>query len=115
MKYVIIIPGRPVPAARMTRGTKWNKRSKRSLAYQEQVAWAARTAGIPRIKENVQLTVRFFFKDKRHGDLSNLIKSVEDGLQYAGIFNDKQILRYGDTTGIYYGTNERTEIEIKVL
>jgi hypothetical protein len=35
--------------------------------------------------------------------LSNLIKAVEDGLQFGGVIeNDRQVIRYGPGTGIYY-------------
>jgi Holliday junction resolvase RusA-like endonuclease len=61
--------------------------------------------------------MRIYIQGKRHGDLSNYIKIVEDGLQYAGVIpNDKKIIRYGEGTGIYYIDNkeqERVEIEIE--
>ena len=41
MKIELTIPGRPVPAQRMTRKTKWTKRARRSLEYQESVACGA--------------------------------------------------------------------------
>ena len=64
----------------------------------------------------LKLTCKFFFKDRRHGDLSNLIKAVKDGFQYGQAFNnDKQIIRYGEDTGIYYDAEERAEIIIDEL
>lgn len=117
MRYSFIVPGRAVPAQRMTRKSKWTKRSKKSLEYQESVAWEAKAAKIPVLEGPVQLTARFYFRNKVHGDLSNCIKAVEDGLQYGGIVkNDKQIIRYGETTGIYYADgDERAEIEIETI
>lgn len=114
MRYEFVVPGRPVPAQRMTQGTKWSRRAKRSLGYQERVAWAARAARIPGMQGDIRLTARFYFRNKKHGDLSNLVKAIEDGLQYARVLdNDKQIRWYGETTGIYYDGQERAEIEIE--
>lgn len=117
MKVDFTVPGRPVPAQRMTQKTKWTRRSRRSLEYQEKIAWEWKAvARAVTLKGPLKLTAKFFFKDKRHGDLSNLIKAVEDGLQYGGAFeNDKQILRYGKDTGIYYDDEERAEIEIEEI
>lgn len=116
MFYKFIVLGRPVPAQRMTQGSKWSKRARKSLEYQEQVAWEAKAAGIPCTDREVKLTVRFYFNNKKHGDLSNLIKSIEDGLQYGGIFkNDKQVRWYGDGTGIYYDNTPRAEILIQKM
>jgi len=119
LKYSLIIPGRPVPAQRMTRRSKWTERARKSLEYQETVAWWAKFAKIPRIEGPVILTVRFYVYGKNHGDLSNLVKAIEDGLQYAGVIpNDKQIVRYGEGTGIYSADGrkfERAEVEIEEL
>ncbi len=116
--YKIVIPGRPVPAARMTQKTKWvSERAKRSLNYERTIAWYAKKECIPVLKKFILLTTRIYIQGKRHGDLSNYIKIVEDGLQYAGVIpNDKKIIRYGEGTGIYYISNkeqERVEIEIE--
>ena len=116
MKIELTIPGRPVPAQRMTQKTKWTRRSRRSLEYQESVAWEWKAVGKRKLEGPLKLTCKFFFKDRRHGDLSNLIKAVEDGLQYGQAFNnDKQIIRYGEGTGIYYDDEERAEIIIEEL
>ena len=117
MQVDITIPGRPVPAQRMTQKTKWTRRSRRSLEYQKQIAWEYKVvAKALKLEGPLKLTAKFFFRDKRHGDLSNLIKAVEDGLQYGQAFNnDKQIIRYGEGTGIYYDDEERAEIIIEEL
>lgn len=118
MMYKIVVPGRPVPAARMTQKNKWvSARAQRSLAYQQTIAWYAKAAQIPVLEGLLSLTVKIYVFGKKHGDLSNYIKAVEDGLQYAGVIpNDKQIVRYGEGTGIYYVDDkgkEKMEIEIE--
>ena len=117
MKIELTIPGRPVPAQRMTQKTKWTRRSRRSLEYQESVAWEWKTVTKAlKLEGPLKLTAKFYFKDRRHGDLSNLVKAIEDGLQYGQAFdNDKQIIRYGGETGIYYDSEERAEIIIEEL
>jgi len=120
-----VVPGRPVPAARMTQRSKFaSARAKRALAYQELVAWCARAAAAPLASRPaalpftgpVELTCRFFFRDGRHGDLSNLIKAIEDGLQFGGIIeNDRQVIRYGAGTGIYFAEEERAEVRLRPI
>ena len=83
MKVNLTIPGRPVPAQRMTQKTKWTKRARKSLDYQEEVSWGWKAISKGRkFKGDIKLSAKFYFNDKRHGDLSNLIKAIEDGLQY---------------------------------
>ncbi len=117
MQVELTIPGRPIPAQRMTQKSKWTDRAQRSLDYQEQVAWEwKRITGGKKLEGPLKLTTKFYFNDRRHGDLSNLVKAIEDGLQYGHAFdNDKQIKRYGKNTGIYFEDKERAEIIIEEL
>ncbi len=114
MKHTFEVPGKPKPAQRMTQKSKWNKRSRESLDYQNFVGWCAKA--IPTFNCPVKLTCRFYFKNKVHGDLSNLVKSCEDALQYVGkIPNDKLVLAYGEGTGIFYGDEEKAVITVEKL
>lgn len=113
-KVELIVPGRPVPAQRMTQKSKWTERAQKSLNYQEKIAWAwkAKAQG-KKLEGSLKLSCRFYFNDRKHGDLSNLVKAVEDGLQYGDAFdNDKQIREYGKS-GIFYDNNPRVEIKIE--
>ncbi len=115
MRAFFVVPGRPVPAQRMTQKSKFaSPRARLSLEYQKLVALCALAAKAPKFTGPVQLTCRFFFKSRQHGDLSNLVKAIEDGLQYGGVIkNDRQVLRYGEGTGIYYDSEERAEVWIE--
>jgi Holliday junction resolvase RusA-like endonuclease len=118
-ELAFVVPGRAIPAARMTQRSKFAcARARKSLKFQEFIAWCARAEakGRPPFSGPVELTCRFFFRDARHGDLSNLVKAVEDGLQFGGIIqNDRQVIRYGPGTGIYYDSEERTEVRVREL
>jgi crossover junction endodeoxyribonuclease RusA len=118
-ELAFVVPGRAIPAARMTQRSKFAcARARRSLKYQEFIAWCARAEAKsrPPFSGPVELTCRFFFRDGRHGDLSNLIKAIEDGLQFGGVIeNDRQVIRYGPGTGIYYDSEERTEVRVREL
>lgn len=112
--YQVIVPGRPVPKKVTTYKAKWaDPRAQESLAYQDMVAWTARAARIPLLAGPAGLTLRVFVKDDRRGDLKNYTAAIEDGLVFGGCLeNDRQILRYGPGSGIYYDTTERAEIEL---
>ena len=118
-ELAFVVPGRAIPAARMTQRSKFAcARARKSLKFQEFIAWCARAEakGRPPFSGPVELTCRFFFRDARHGDLSNLIKAIEDGLQFGGIIeNDRQVIRYGAGTGIYYDSEERTEVRVREI
>ena len=117
VRYSVTVPGRPVPKKAMRRGQKrQDPRAAATLAYQEEVGWRARQAGVPRMTGPVSLGVRAYVKDDRRGDLANYVKAAEDGLQVAGVLrNDRHAMRYVDGTGIYYDANERLEIDIEVI
>ncbi len=115
MTYLFIVPGRPVPKVRMTRKSKWTPRARRCLDYQELVAWHAKEAEIPTFAGDVELTVRICRGGRGRGDLDNIVKTIQDGLQYAGVIkNDRQVIRYGAGTGFELGwKKEHVIVEIQ--
>lgn len=119
-RYHITVPGRPVPKVRMTQKSKWNTRAQASLRYQENVAWTAKAATRnAQLFGPVRLSVWIFLKPTKSGllpgnrpDLSNVIKAIEDGLQYGRVIeNDRQIIEYG-MSGYRLDENERVEITL---
>lgn len=92
------IPGRPVPAVRMTQKGKFtSRRAHRYLAYKDAVGWAFRNAypgyGKPRddLRFHVNVTV-FVSKPESHSwDVDNVAKTVLDGLNNVVWKDDKQV------------------------
>lgn len=123
MTYQIIVPGRPVPKVRMTQKSKWSPRAIASLQYQETVAWTAKAVTKnAKLFGPVRLAVWIYLKPTQEGqlpgnrpDLSNVIKAIEDGLQYGQIVaNDRQIIEYG-MSGYRLDETERVEITIEEI
>jgi crossover junction endodeoxyribonuclease RusA len=91
----VIILSLPFPPSmnRLWRATKGGKvyRSPDYQKWKEVAAWEARLqAKTTRISGKFKLSVRFVKPDARHRDLDNLLKSLLDCLQSAGVVaNDK--------------------------
>ncbi|HEX21424.1 MAG TPA: RusA family crossover junction endodeoxyribonuclease [Actinobacteria bacterium] len=111
-----IIPGHAKPKGRPRIIGKRAITPEPTRRWEEKVGWYAKHGGIQMIpKSEVLFTAKFYFSNRQHGDLSNLIKAIEDGLNWIAYKDDKQIRRYGTGTGIYYckgKKNERVEVEI---
>lgn len=95
----LTVPGRPVPAQRMTQKTKWTERAQRSLAYQQLVATAALTIRPrPLSWKFVGVDITVYLSDRGglpgvRGDWDNYGKAICDGLQHARVVaNDKCII-----------------------
>ncbi len=86
------VPGRAVPAVRMTQRSKYTKQAKRYLAYKNQVAWTAKSLyrGKP-VTENVGVNLNVYLKGGQQGDIDNYFKSVTDSLNKIIYFDDRQI------------------------
>lgn len=86
------IPGRPVPAVRMTQRSKWkNERAKKYLTYKGTVGWAAKAVRCPRFKGRVRVDIDLYIQGGRIGDVDNYAKSILDGLNGVAWFDDEQV------------------------
>lgn len=74
------------------------------------------------IEEQVEINIKFYFKDNKEGDIDNYSKAILDGLQPI-IKNDKQVkrltaekwMKYDENGNVIKEEDERTEVEIKIL
>lgn len=111
MKYKLTVPGRPVPAVRMTQRSKYkSEQAMRYLDYKNTVGWVALAAGVKVIKGPVKLTTIFYFANKKLPDLDNLIKAISDGLNGLAWEDDRQVVRIEAERR--QDKEERAEIEI---
>lgn len=125
----VVVPGRPVPAARMTqRGKFVRPNAQRYMAYREEIALRARLAmqGQLPIAGAVVVTARFYVADKarpilshterrvRVGDVDNLTKAALDGCNGV-IFDDDALVVeiHAYRMLVERGSDQRTEIEVE--
>lgn len=88
------IPGKPVPAVRMTQKSKWaNPQAQRYLQYKDAVGWAAKTAIQEPIEGPVGVDIEIYLKDrlKRRWDIDNVAKAILDGCNRICFHDDKQV------------------------
>lgn len=107
------LPGRPVPAARLTRRALWTPRAKRHLAHKAAIGWAAKAAGVRLLTGPVRVSCRFYVHGGNVPDSDNCLKAVLDGLQGVAYANDRQVV---DARGVrlvaWTRDAERTEVEV---
>lgn len=113
------VPGRPVPAVRMTQRGKFVKvAAGRYLAYKNQVAWAAKGAkmrtGMDTLEGPVEVIGVFYLYGKREGDIDNLAKSVLDGMTGVIWIDDRQVRRLIlEKVTVDSEEEQRAEIEVR--
>lgn len=93
MSLTFTIPGRPIPAVRMTRRSKHvNKYAKRYLAYKGHVGWIARQnhKGLP-ADGPIGIEISLYIHGGNAGDIDNYAKAITDGLNKIVYDDDKQI------------------------
>lgn len=86
------VPGRAVPAVRMTQRSKFTSRAQRYLAYKQQVGWIAKQnyKGKPTDKP-VFVSVEVYLHRGVQGDIDNYFKSIADSLNKIVYEDDRQI------------------------
>lgn len=89
------VPGHPIPAVRMTQGTKYtNPRAKEYLAYKRDIGYCYRTATREYFgKDKLCVIMAFYSKSPLNCDIDNLTKSVLDGLNMVAWDDDRNVLK----------------------
>lgn len=94
------IPGRPVPAVRMTRKGKFtSRRAHRYLAYKEAVGWAfnrsVQDQDYDKARDDLRFAVYIVVYVRHHQrhawDIDNVTKTVLDGLNKIAWDDDRQV------------------------
>lgn len=107
------VPGRPVPAVRMTQRGKFVKlNAQKYLAYKEQVGWQARQAMGRKepLSGPVGVEITAVISGGRPGDSDNLAKSILDGCNGVVWDDDRQVVELH----VYRqrGKPQRAEVEV---
>jgi crossover junction endodeoxyribonuclease RusA len=113
MKFTV--PGRPIPAVRMTQRGKFVKaQAGRYLAYKNQIGWAAKAAKATKIDGPVEVNAIAYIHGNRDGDVDNLAKSFLDGLNGICWNDDKQVVKLTvKKKKVATKDEQRAEIEIR--
>ena len=108
------IPGRPVPAVRMTRKGKYVKRrAQEYLEYKDTVGWSAKAAGVRLTTGRIGIKITVYLSGKTQGDWDNYGKAVCDGLNGIAYIDDRQITEgYVRKVLGVDKKDERVEVEI---
>ncbi|MDI3298252.1 MAG: RusA family crossover junction endodeoxyribonuclease [Bacillota bacterium] len=115
------VPGRPVAKARpriaLGRRSARAYTPRETLEYERAVGWAAREAyrGEP-VEGPVELRMVVYVRRRGRGDLSNYVKSVEDGLNGIVWVDDRQVRRIeARLARAGKAADERVEVEVRLL
>lgn len=109
------IPGRPVPAVRMTQKTKWtNPQAQRYIVYKRDAGWFARQATKEMLTGDVEVKVDFYLWGNRRMDLDNLCKSILDSANQICFEDDRQVVSLiARKFNVPRKDMQRAEVEIK--
>ena len=108
------VPGQPIPKGRprFVKGRVYTPQ--KTAIYEAKVAKWAKVAGVKKIeKGDVSIALDVYYKNKSHGDLDNVVKSVMDGLNKVAWADDKQVCHI-DAWRSYDKGNPRVEVDIYI-
>lgn len=89
---LITIPGRPVPAVRMTQRGKFVKpQAQRYLEYKNTIGWIAKSVCKEQRQGNFRVDMQFILCGGQTPDIDNLAKGMLDGLNKIVWADDKQV------------------------
>lgn len=86
------VPGRAIPAVRMTQRSKFTSRARRYLAYKNQVGWIARSKYKNKpVSSDISVRVDIYLNRGIQGDVDNYFKAITDSLNKIVYEDDRQI------------------------
>lgn len=110
------VPGRPVPAVRMTQRSKYTKQAQRYLKYKNHVGWVARShmQGSPTDKA-VGVNLSLYLSGGNQGDIDNYFKAITDSINKIVYKDDRQIRIMKAKKVECQKADERVEVEVYEL
>lgn len=106
------VPGRPIPAVRMTQRSKWDEYAQRYLAYKREVAWFAKLAAKEPINGLIEARIRFYVYGRRRMDLDNLIKGILDSCNQICYEDDRLVWKItADRFMVNHSSKQKVEVE----
>ncbi|MED0738979.1 RusA family crossover junction endodeoxyribonuclease [Aneurinibacillus thermoaerophilus] len=110
----LVVPGRPVPAVRMTQRSKFvNKQAQRYLEYKNYVGWLAKAEKIKRAEGLVEVKAIAYLHGLREPDADNLAKAYLDALNGIAWVDDRQVRKLTiEKVKVDTAKEQRSEIEI---
>lgn len=109
-----VIPGRAIPAVRMTQRSKYRRQAKRYLAYKKQVAWVARSNYKNKpVSSDVGVNVNIYLNGGVQGDIDNYFKAITDSLNKVVYEDDRQVKEMVGRK--IEDENERVEVSVYEL
>lgn len=112
------IPGRCIPAPRITYHGKRAPRAMQYMKYREEVAWVAKAAGIRVSDKPLKIGIKIYLAKKRGRvpDIDNLTKTILDAMNGVGWRDDSQVMEI-NAKKIYTSSvkNEKTIVEVEEI
>ena len=101
----------------MTQASKWSKQAKRYLDSQKALAWEFKRfwSGTGAIDYPVEISYAVHRKSRQVCDNSNILKAIEDALQYAGIVVNDRFIEATGRTRTYRDGKARVIVELRRL
>lgn len=117
MEFAFDIPGKPVPKQRPRHGKGRTFTPKKTKAAEKTVAalaMLARPRGWPMDKANrYHVEVVAVYANRRHGDLDNVVKLIQDALNGVAFPDDRQINQLKARRR--FDDEPRTEVTVRVV
>lgn len=113
----LVVPGRPVPAVRMTQRSKFtSNQAGRYLAYKNQIGWVAKAARVQQTAAPVEVSAIVYLCGGHEGDVDNYGKAMLDSLNGIAWKDDRQVRKLTvEKRQAQSAAEERAEIEIKEI
>lgn len=118
---LITIPGRPVPAVRMTQKDKWKASAKKYLAYKDAIGIISKQYCKYPTSSSIAVIVKAYLKGKTtlmgmDGDVDNYLKSALDGMNKIVFVDDRQVVEaLVLKLPCQHEFEQRMEIEIRIV